>query len=103
MCQLATLSHLEELSFSDPHWGACPVAGLCNYTTYVAVHLPCLASLDNKALTVEARAVAEATCMKKRMYYNMRIKTLRRTTANAHKQALQGFKVSDSKQTSAQI
>src|SRR5690606_33040670 len=38
-------------------------------------------------ITDEARRVAETTFLKKKMYYNMRIKTLKRNTTNVIKKA----------------
>ena len=49
-----------------------------------------LTALDTLALAEETKQLAEATYMKKRMYYNMRIKTLRRNTTNALRIAQEG-------------
>mmetsp|Transcript_34109 Transcript_34109/g.96662 ORF Transcript_34109/g.96662 Transcript_34109/m.96662 type:complete len:1474 (-) Transcript_34109:585-5006(-) len=98
VCYLARLPKLVHLCFNDPHWGECPLAGLCNYQTYVLFNLQQLSSLDSLALPEETKQLAEATFMKKKMYYNMRIKTLRRNTSNAIRRANQGraVKVGDS-------
>jgi antitoxin (DNA-binding transcriptional repressor) of toxin-antitoxin stability system len=90
VCYLARLPNLVDLCFSDPHWGECPLAGLCNYQTYVLFNLQQLTSLDTLVLSDETKQLAEATYMKKKMYYNMRIKTLRRNTSNAIRKANQG-------------
>ncbi|KAA6416898.1 MAG: Leucine-rich repeat-containing 9, partial [Trebouxia sp. A1-2] len=90
---LASLPHLEQLLFSDPDWGASPIARLCNYATYAAVNLPNLRSLDSQPLSAQTKAVAEATYLKKKMYYNMRISTLKRKAAALGHQAQQGLKV----------
>eukprot|EP00873_Tetraselmis_striata_P036490 jgi/Tetstr1/456754/TSEL_043451.t1 len=90
ICYLARLPRLVDLCFTDPHWGECPLAGLCNYQTYVLFNLQQLTSLDSLALSDETKQLAEATFMKKKMYYNMRIKTLRRNTSNAIRKANQG-------------
>eukprot|EP00741_Cyanophora_paradoxa_P011210 tig00020554_g10830.t1 len=84
---LCRLPQLRSLVFSDPHWGENPVCALCNYHTYVLYHLGQLTSLDTLLLTDEAKHLAEATYMKKKMYYNMRIKTLKRNTTNIVKRA----------------
>lgn len=84
---------LEQLLFSDPDWGASPIARLCNYATYSAVNLPNLQTLDSQALNAQTKAVAEATYLKKKMYYNMRISTLRRKAAALAQQAQQGLGV----------
>ncbi|CAG9462944.1 unnamed protein product [Pedinophyceae sp. YPF-701] len=75
---LARLPHLRDLCFSDPHWGDSPVALLSNYQTYCLFCLPYVTALDTQAVSEQTRQVAEATFLKKRMYYNMRLKTLRR-------------------------
>eukprot|EP00951_Prasinocladus_malaysianus_P043027 scaffold531908_cov38-Prasinocladus_malaysianus.AAC.1 len=90
ICYLTRLPRLVSLSFTDPHWGDCPVAGLCNYQTYVMFNLPNLRTLDTLPLPEETKQLAEATFMKKKMYYNMRIKTLKRNTSNAIRKANQG-------------
>jgi len=91
---LASLPNLEQLLFSDPDWGSSPIAGLCNYATYAAVNLPNLRSLDSQPLSAETKAVAEATYLKKKMYYNMRISTLKRKAAALAHQAHLGLQVS---------
>lgn len=65
------LPKLKELCFADPHWGDNPVSTLCNYQTYVLFTIPRLAVLDTLPLAEETKALAEATYMKKKMYYNM--------------------------------
>lgn len=37
---LAALPRLVDLCFSDPMWGDCPLAQLCNYQTFVLFMLP---------------------------------------------------------------
>ena len=55
---------------------------------------PCsLASLDTLLLADETKALAEATFLKKQMYYNMRIKTLRRNARQIVKLAAEGRQV----------
>lgn len=90
---LASLPKLEQLLFSDPDWGASPIARLCNYATYAAVNLPNLRTLDSQPLTAQTKAVAEATYLKKKMYYNMRISTLRQKAAALAQQAQRGLEV----------
>jgi len=48
-------------------------------------HLINLARLDMTSVGEDAKAFAESTFMKKRMYYNMRIKTIQRNTSNIMK------------------
>jgi hypothetical protein len=74
---LNRLPALRMVSFSDPHYGDNPVCALCNYQTYVMYQLNQLTSLDTTTISDESKQLAEATYMKKKMYYNMRIKTLK--------------------------
>lgn len=84
---LNRLSKLKNLCFADPHFGECPVCNLCNYQTYILYHLSQLASLDTMLIGEDSKSLAEATYMKKKMYYNMRIKTLKRNTTNVVRKA----------------
>lgn len=79
---LNTLSSLRILCFNDPNYSENPVCNLCNYQTYMLYHIPQLAQLDTFSISEEAKNYAEATFMKKKMYYNMRIKTIKRTASN---------------------
>jgi hypothetical protein len=79
-----------ELCLFDPFWGECPVAGLCNYQTNVLYALPALTALDTLMLADEAKGLAQATYLKKHMYYNMRIKTVRRNVASLLRTAAAG-------------
>lgn len=47
--------------------------------------MPHLSKLDTLNISDDAKAFAEATFMKKRMYYNMRIKTIQRNASNVIK------------------
>ena len=76
---LNRLPNLKILSFYDPHFGENPICNLCNYQTYVLYHLRNISKLDTLAISEEAKAYAESTLMRKKMYYNMRIKTIERT------------------------
>ncbi|XP_048590343.1 leucine-rich repeat-containing protein 9 isoform X2 [Nematostella vectensis] len=83
LTNLVHLPHLKSLSLKDPTYGPNPVSLLCNYATHLLFHLPKLTRLDsydvdNKAL----KELAEATVSKKKMYYNMRVKTLHRNKAD---------------------
>lgn len=73
---LNRLPSLVTCSFVDPHYGENPICSLCNYQTYVLFHLPKLTRLDTMTVSDESKTFAETTFMKKRMYYNMRIKTI---------------------------
>eukprot|EP00736_Rhodelphis_marinus_P003488 Rmarinus@m.14061 len=84
---LARLPELKTLLLMDPNHGDNPVCNLCNYQTYVLFHLSTLTSLDGIPLMSETKQIAEATYLKKKMYYNMRIKTLKRNATNIIKKA----------------
>lgn len=82
---LNRLPCLSICTFNDPHYGDNPICNLCNYSTYVLYHLPRLYRLDTEMISDESKNFAEGTFMKKRMYYNMRIKTIQRNTSNIMK------------------
>jgi Leucine-rich repeat (LRR) protein len=82
---LNRLPNLRICTFQDPHYGENPICNLCNYQTYVLYHLPNLTKLDTLYISDDAKAFADATFMKKRMYYNMRIKTIQRNASNIMK------------------
>lgn len=84
---LGRLPSLSNLALNDPHFGPNPVCNLCNYQTYVMFQLSQVTVLDASIVLEDSKQLAEATFMKKRMYYNMRIKTLKRNTTNVIKQA----------------
>ena len=86
---LDRLPQLTTLYFNDPHFGDNPICQLCNYQTYTLYHLNRVKVLDYNTVSEENRQFAEATFVKKKMYYNMRIKTLRRNTSNLVKKAVQ--------------
>lgn len=79
---LTSLPSLTILALNDPHFSENPVCNLCNYQTYMIFQLPQLKKLDTFLISEEAQNYAEATFMKKKMYYNMRIKTIKRTCSN---------------------
>eukprot|EP00983_Pelagomonas_calceolata_P067006 1149313-Pelagomonas_calceolata.AAC.1 len=60
---------------------------------FVLFMLPKLTSLDTLVLADETKHLAEATFLKKQMYYNMRIKTVFRNARNIIRQANEGKKV----------
>ncbi|KAJ3411055.1 Leucine-rich repeat-containing protein 9 [Chytridiales sp. JEL 0842] len=77
---LARLPKLTSLCLSDPNFADNPLCALCNYQTHVIYHLPNLKCLDTLEVTEESRKIISATVLKKRMYYNMRIRTIKRNT-----------------------
>ena len=86
---LARMRRLSSLCFSEPHFGDNPLCSLCNYQTYLLFHMTHLKVFDTQVITDELRQLAEATYMKKKMYYNMRIKTLKRNTSNVIRKAME--------------
>ena len=86
---LARMRRLGTLSFAEPHFGDNPLCSLCNYQTYLLFHMVHLRMFDSVVITDELRQLAEATYMKKKMYYNMRIKTLKRNTSNVIRKAME--------------
>lgn len=90
---LNRLPNLKILSFYDPHFGENPICNLCNYQTYVLYHLRNITKLDTLAISEEAKAFAESTLMRKKMYYNMRIKTIERTFSTLSKLAEKASKI----------
>lgn len=79
---LRCLDRLQSLSLTDPHFGGNPVANLCNYQTLVIFHLTQLTQLDMRGVTDKSKHMAQSIFLKKRMYYNMRIRTLKRNAGN---------------------
>ncbi|XP_070181590.1 leucine-rich repeat-containing protein 9-like isoform X2 [Littorina saxatilis] len=83
LTNLVRLPTLQSLSMKDPLYSPCPVSQLCNYSTHILFHLPSLRRLDTYDVTAKhLNELAHSTVMKKKMYYNMRIKTLRRNMAH---------------------
>ncbi|PRP86016.1 leucine rich repeat containing 48-like [Planoprotostelium fungivorum] len=73
---LTRLPALKRLVFKDLMFGHNPICKLGNYLTYILYHL------SHLEVTEEGRQNAEATFMKKQMYYNMRIKLLNSNASN---------------------
>lgn len=59
---LTVLPKLVDLCFADPNWGECPLAGLCNYQTYVLYTLTRQAHRRMHACE-RARGCAAGVCM----------------------------------------
>ncbi|KAF8068426.1 LRRC9 [Scenedesmus sp. PABB004] len=90
---LSRLPALRELCLADPLWGDCPVASLCNYQTFALAALRRLTALDGRPLADETRAAAAATVARKRLFYAMRARGLRRAAADAADTARAGRRV----------
>uniref|UniRef100_A0A8C0CWK9 Leucine rich repeat containing 9 n=1 Tax=Balaenoptera musculus TaxID=9771 RepID=A0A8C0CWK9_BALMU len=79
LTNLTRLCRLKDLCLNDPQYKTNPVCLLCNYSTHVLYHLPCLQRLDTFDVSAkQIKELADTTAMKKIMYYNMRIKTVQR-------------------------
>ncbi|XP_012511481.1 PREDICTED: leucine-rich repeat-containing protein 9 [Propithecus coquereli] len=79
LTNLTRLRCLKDLCLNDPQYKTNPVCLLCNYSTHVLYHLPCLQRLDTFDVSAkQIKELADITAMKKIMYYNMRIKTVQR-------------------------
>ncbi|EAW80765.1 hCG1643366, isoform CRA_a [Homo sapiens] len=79
LTNLTRLPCLKDLCLNDPQYTTNPVCLLCNYSTHVLYHLPCLQRFDTLDVSAkQIKELADTTAMKKIMYYNMRIKTLQR-------------------------
>ncbi|XP_025105112.1 leucine-rich repeat-containing protein 9-like isoform X2 [Pomacea canaliculata] len=80
---LMRLPNLKSLSFKDPLYQPSPVATLCNYSAHILFHLPSLCRLDTYDVTSKnLKDLAQSTVLKKKMYYNMRTKTVKRNMAS---------------------
>eukprot|EP00033_Pygsuia_biforma_P003679 GCRY01004029.1.p1 GENE.GCRY01004029.1~~GCRY01004029.1.p1 ORF type:complete len:707 (+),score=61.37 GCRY01004029.1:177-2297(+) len=84
---LKPLSQLKSLCFYDLNYPPSPLALLSNYTTHTLYHLRQLKELDRKPILQEHSQNAEATYLKKKMYYNMKIEENRRLVENVRAQA----------------
>ncbi|XP_067941699.1 leucine-rich repeat-containing protein 9-like [Watersipora subatra] len=79
---LSRLPNLHSLGFNDPQYKANPICLLCNYTTQVLYHLPNLQRLDGHDIANKPyKLLAESTVLKKKMFYNMKLKVLERTSS----------------------
>ena len=85
LTNLAKLPKLRSLSLKDASCGPNPVCMLCNCTTHVLYHMPTLIYLDTQIVTAEVVHDIESIVLKKKMYYNMRIKAVRRKMTDVMK------------------
>ncbi|XP_053561219.1 leucine-rich repeat-containing protein 9 [Bombina bombina] len=79
VANLARLSNLKDLGLNDPMYCPNPVCLLHNYSTHVLYHIPQLLRLDTSDVSPkQTKDLAESTVMKKKMFYNMQLKTIQR-------------------------
>ncbi|XP_077320515.1 leucine-rich repeat-containing protein 9 isoform X1 [Lithobates pipiens] len=79
LTNLARLKNIKDLGLNDPQYTPNPVCLFCNYATHVLYHVPQLQRLDTYNVSQKTiKDLAESTVMKKIMYYNMRVKTIKR-------------------------
>ena len=90
ICYLTRLPQLRDLRFNDPQYGNNPLANLYNYQTYILFVLPHLEVLDTVILSADTKQMARVTYMKKKMYYNMKAKTIRRNATTIMRLAIRG-------------
>ncbi|EFJ09698.1 flagellar associated protein 234 [Selaginella moellendorffii] len=79
---LTRLKFLRDLRFADPNWGSSPIALLHNYQTYILFRMQQLIMLDSQDMAEELKQAAKATYTRKRVYYNMCIKSLQHNREN---------------------
>ncbi|KAI5065830.1 hypothetical protein GOP47_0018454 [Adiantum capillus-veneris] len=77
VAKLSKLRVLRDLRFFDCQWGKSPVCLLHNYQTYVLFRLSSLQLLDAEHVSEEEKQAANTIYTRKRVYYNMCIKTLK--------------------------
>jgi Leucine-rich repeat (LRR) protein len=82
LANVAKLPAALDIAFDDPNWGPCTLCRLENYQKLALSTLPHLSRLDTCAANKEWRHSAEASFMEKKLYYNMRVKTLKRSVAS---------------------
>eukprot|EP00397_Hematodinium_sp_SG-2012_P001379 GEMP01001381.1.p1 GENE.GEMP01001381.1~~GEMP01001381.1.p1 ORF type:complete len:1576 (+),score=324.31 GEMP01001381.1:1-4728(+) len=89
LCDFRDIFHLQcpnlrELHLSDGDWGTNPVTTMRNYNTFFLFHLPrSIEIMDQNKLDKNAHNEAESTLLKKRLFYNMRVKTLKQHCIDA--------------------
>ena len=79
------LTGLKVLYFFDPHFGENPICKIYNYQTYMLFHFDFLDKFDNLNINDDSKRSAVIEFKKKRIYYNMRIKTLKRLFTTVEK------------------
>ncbi|KAM4663517.1 LOW QUALITY PROTEIN: leucine-rich repeat-containing protein 9 [Discoglossus pictus] len=84
LTNFARLPNLKDLGLKDPQYKPNVICLLCNYAIHVLYHMPQLQRLDTYDVSQkQTKDLAESTVMKKKMYYNMRVKTVHKQLRQA--------------------
>lgn len=75
---LREMTHLKVLYFFDPHYGENPICKIYNYQTYMLFNFDFLDKFDSLSINDESKKSAVIEFKRKRIYYNMKTKSLRR-------------------------
>lgn len=75
---LREMTHLKVLYFFDPHYGENPICKIYNYQTYMLFNFDFLDKFDSLSINDDSKKSAVVEFKRKRIYYNMKIKSLRR-------------------------
>ena len=95
--KLSQLPKLSRLSLSDPNFNESIICTLTNYQVFVLYYLNTLTSLDCIYITHDSRVFAHTTFTKKKLYYTMKKKSLKRAVASLTSQlAAKAKKTEDS-------
>ncbi|RKP01063.1 hypothetical protein CXG81DRAFT_19107 [Caulochytrium protostelioides] len=76
--QFTQLPKLKHLVLQDVNYRPSQISVLLNYQIHTIFNLPQLEHLDSIKITRESRKLIESTLSKKRLFYNMRIRTAQR-------------------------
>jgi Leucine-rich repeat (LRR) protein len=79
--RLALMKSLSDLSLADPNYGESTICSLTNYSVFVLFMLKKLKVLDQIQITSELRNSSENTFLKKKLFYTMKVKSVKRAVA----------------------
>lgn len=75
---LREMTHLKALFFFDPHYGENPICKIYNYQTFMLFTFDFLDKFDSLSINDESKKSAVVEFKRKRIYYNMKTKALKR-------------------------
>jgi hypothetical protein len=81
------------IAFYDPHFSENPICSLCNYQTYVLYNLRNITRLDTVFIEPKVKDLTENTFLRKTMFYNMKIKTIKRSFSSLVRLAKKAFTI----------